>query len=887
VNAEVPWQLRAVVSGEIDEAEVLIRNLADMQPLRAVPLALQSSSGRQREFTAELQLPAEGLYTARLRLGNVPLGTTVLTDTTLMIWAHPPGDGVSPLAFLDLPSGVLDDASVLLNRVLEPHGRTVQVISPMPADPQIYRAMLPHYYDKDALVIWGGGSNRYEVASEELNKFLHHDGRLLVVNRSPHEFDSDTRDLFHIDKVPVAVHDELRSLFLPDSPRLVSPIRPLTLRAPAKPLFTIGDELTGAYVDDGYRVAVVPTSIRTLLEEPYDLFLEKAVGLLMEEGTVATLHGPGQQTGSAFLASPIEQPVSLEAVVRGDRDRADLLVRTLDGDRVEFSIPMNRISFDGEQTLFTSAFEPEENQRYMLTLGLYDHEGEWMLNSSQLGVVGFRSEADLLVWLEASTDAEAIRSILSPFWRRREELLPSWRRTNWGNLPKRLLTRYVEEGKTLFSFSGSSSKERQGIIRRLVQNGAQLALFNPLPNSRSGSYTEDVLRATDESYSSAKPATSEGLLPTTIELPAQQFVNLLPPAIPLLVNEEGRAAGWMVHEEGAEFAVWTLNFKRLEASDIRALVEATLRLFGREEVVSNLELSGKKRVGHTYFAAPGETLTLRANVTQPVATMEAVFWPIGEMASSSTVSMRRTESGSFEADFTIADDRARMVGVRITVDDEIYLASASLRIMPGIPDQHSPAMVVLHDDWPKDRFATSEVRAFLDDLKIPVFIVDQRAEDDAVVSHLLQEGVTEDGVVLWLSEQVREGEIAALRTYLEGGGRLLLASADLGENNTSADFVRDILGVGTMGGKKYKEFTLGGEDKPLRIHYPDLTLTELARPMLRDVDGLIAGAQVDTNGYRAVFLPFEIWDVGMGEIRYGSSRARNDSRTGTFLSRRN
>ena len=157
----------------------------------------------------------------------------------------------------------------------------------------------------------------------------------------------------------------------------------------------------------GIAPPFLPVRFTSLLKEPYDLFLEAAVGLLMGETTVASLQGSGQHTGSGFLASPIEQPVSVEAVVQGDHNQADLLVRSLDGDRADFAVPMQRASYDGEETVFESEFQPEESERYMLTLGLYDEDGRWLLNSGQLGIVGYRGETDVLAMFPRNSDSWA------------------------------------------------------------------------------------------------------------------------------------------------------------------------------------------------------------------------------------------------------------------------------------------------------------------------------------------------------------------------------------------------------------------------------------------------------------------------------------------------
>ena len=812
----------------------------------------------------------------------------MLTDTTLMIWAHPPEEGLSSLAFLDLPSGKVEEAADVLARMLKPFGRSVQVISPPPAKSQVYQAMLPHVHGSDALVIWAGNASRYEIAAEGLHAFLEENGRLLVVSSSPRQLDDHSRDLFHIEEIKRGQRRELRSLFLPDSPVLSGSFPPFGIRWPAKSLFSVGESLTGVFVEDGYRAALVPLRFKGLLEAPYDLYLEAAISLLMEDTTVATLRGAGQPTGSAFLASAVEEPVTVRALVQGDQVQAELMVRHLDGQGgAGVPAPMRRIGYDGEVTAFDSEFGPQENERYMLTLNLYNADGQWMPNSAQLGLVGYRSSADILVLLATMDDAHTVRPAFESALTSSGKTAAFLAQEKLGEFSEALLLRYAEEGKTVYSFDGSSTEERRRTIRRLAAHGAKFVLFYPRLTSRNSGYAQEVLRASDPSVSSSRMVTSAGLLQgEAVELKAQQFVTLLPPSVPLLADEDGRVAGWYVQQEEGAFAVMGVNYKRIDEASFEELVGLTLGIFERADIVSELGMADKERIGHTYLAAPGERLTVRVKAVNPVESLDVVVWPIDDATAKTSVETTPSDGGWFEAPLTINDDRAHMAVARVvTADGGRHLSGGSISIMAGIPETSTPTMAIIHDDWPKARNFRAELRTLLAELDVPAFIVDQRAEDVAVVNHLLGETVTDDGLVLWLSEQVREGEIKALRRYVERGGRLLLACGDMGDNQVSNDFLRDILGVSAVGLRRFKEFTIGSEEKPLRIHYHDLVLTKRARPLLRDTEGTVAGARVAADGYRAVFYPFDIWAVGMGAKAAAAraGRARVLERALTFL----
>ena len=207
LTAAVPWTLRASIKGEIDKADVVISSLELQEPIMAVPLELESQGDGEREFTGELELPETGLYKARLRVGNSAHQTWALTDITLLIWAHAPEQTFSPLALLDLPSRRLEEIHAVFDGVFGARGHTVQVINPLPADPEIYRTVLPHYHHKNALVIWSGSGSEFRAGSDELRELLDANGRLLVVSTTTNQFDSHTLDLLHIERVVYPVRD--------------------------------------------------------------------------------------------------------------------------------------------------------------------------------------------------------------------------------------------------------------------------------------------------------------------------------------------------------------------------------------------------------------------------------------------------------------------------------------------------------------------------------------------------------------------------------------------------------------------------------------------------------------------------------------------------------
>ena len=372
-----------------------------------------------------------------------------------------------------------------------------------------------------------------------------------------------------------------------------------------------------------------------------------------------------------------------------------------------------------------------------------------------------------------------------------------------------------------------------------------------------------MLKASDPTSSASRAVSSANLvLGDPIEFEARQFVTLLPPAIPLLEDDKGRATGWYLPQDAGAFAVIGVNYKRIDEAILEKLVWLAADISERADDITDLDIPGKKKIGNTYLVAAGGQLPVRA----PRGGRRGLSRGCQLADGRGDEAERRHDAGRGRLVSNVNQYRYRRDphGGCTGRDGgwrEIPVGREHPHHGRHSPNEHAgarrhPQRIV------QNRKFREEIEDLLAELKISATVVNQRT-DLAVVDHLL-DSVADGGLVMWFSDQVREGEVAALRSFVERGGRLLLSSGEVDDRPVSAAFLTDILGVRVLESKSFNQFMLGNEESPLRIHHRDLVLTAPARPLLRSHDGLIASSRVATDGYRAVFQGFDMWDAGIG-----------------------
>jgi hypothetical protein len=136
----------------------------------------------------------------------------------------------------------------------------------------------------------------------------------------------------------------------------------------------------------------------------------------------------------------------------------------------------------------------------------------------------------------------------------------------------------------------------------------------------------------------------------------------------------------------------------------------------------------------------------------------------------------------------------------------------------------------------------------------------------ALLAHYADRG----GLVAWLAEVQSEGVQVGLASFLQGGGHLLLASSAWEPTGSARSFLERMLFAG-LGGQSQSAGRIRTlvplEAGSFQVQHSWLTLTPPAEPLLVDDFQRAAGLRLDTGGYRAIFLPFDLNSLSQSELR--------------------
>ena len=129
-----------------------------------------------------------------------------------------------------------------------------------------------------------------------------------------------------------------------------------------------------------------------------------------------------------------------------------------------------------------------------------------------------------------------------------------------------------------------------------------------------------------------------------------------------------------------------------------------------------------------------------------------------------------------------------------------------------------------------------------------------------------------DKLLIWLGTSLDDGSQAILRRFLEGGGRLLMASrlfsapfAEGIDTFMAAVFYTEIDFRGNAT-PLYAEGLLAGTTGGLQVDHAVLHLGPEAVPLLRDEEGEVAGLYVKEGPHRAIYLPFDLKNISREPI---------------------
>ena len=865
--------VEATLVGDVREAQLIVYRMGHLEPLQKVPLQPADLS-EERTFAGELTLPEPGLYEVHLSVTD-GAGAVAFGGARLSAWAHDDEGRLPVLVFMQ-PRSPASDSAVVADLVDQLPGRTLEVVTPIPTRADVYDALLPHYYN-GGLVLWLEGTLS-GVADAKLRTLLEEGGNLLVMT---HDFDVSRKaivqDKFHVDSITRVSQNILRTIIFTkvDTLSISRTMNALQLRSPARPLFLVGaDQVTGSYVNDGtYRGVLLPFSINAVPQAMRRPLLEEVLTLLSSGSIQAELEIEGKDHGS-LIAVPVDEPVQVTARIDGEAAGVNLIAYPLVAGETHLTIPMQRVSAattpNGDETVFEAAISLVEGRRYVLVPIILDAAGNRQFSPAQLGLIGYRRDVDALVLFNSLMDEEELRGLRSSMDNVMDRL--GWqasfvRENDAQEYAEPLLRRFGETGKTIVSFADANPGRPSGRGVRQVLSGTSKMLIivsTHVAANQTDPFTHDVLRVSSHDWPNTQRLSTAGLLAGAdidAEIYHQPF-HLLPPAVPLIVNEDGYAGGWYVRDGPMQLAYLAVSLKKMLPSDSERLVEETLRLLQRDTEVE-LSFPGSLKAGNYVIVQPGDRIEVTATSMDPVS--ELVMWSSGDRHPVEATAMVEVRDGTYRGSIVVPGEGLFIVAARVAgrrgngvPGGPSRLAGQSVHVLART-DQ-AGVLAFLPDEGEAGNVST-DLRTAVAQLGLKATIVRERIFDLDLLDFLLERNLDTSGIVVWGSDSVMETETAALKAYLERGGHLMLASQKLPATEWGAEFLHGMLGITEIGNRHQSlTFNVGRPDEQavIRIRGADLAVDASAQAFLRDTQDRISGVKKSTGIFRAVFLPLAL-----------------------------
>ena len=282
-------------------------------------------------------------------------------------------------------------------------------------------------------------------------------------------------------------------------------------------------------------------------------------------------------SGQALIVAPA-QATPVRARVAPAVQAATLVIRSIPELEVVAELPMRRIDQQAGEAVFETAFLPAAHSRYHLSLALQTEDGERSFAASSLWVLSLSTEPPVLLLVgkhHGHSIQEAVQRALGAGLEATVVDLGAGDEVYY----EALLDHYLEEGELVIWMDGTLSERAQQAFRRFAAGGGRLVMASrKLPVSpRAGNFLRDVLHLGESRSASARKIFGVG----SLEGPLFEFsadhasLELLAPAVPMLMNAAGQTAGLGVDNGTFRLVYWPFNLWQLNGAMVERLGEAT------------------------------------------------------------------------------------------------------------------------------------------------------------------------------------------------------------------------------------------------------------------------------------------------------------------------
>ncbi len=865
----VPIGLR--LEERVAAAEVVVRDLVAGTSLVGIPLESEEDGLFAASFT-----PAEPGYYQFLVRSRALDGTQHFSAAAAPFLVHPSGPPPTALALVGkhYPQELATQWQSALDSLLTHAGLRLATIPWTPSGGETYSTLLPHFSGPDKLLIWMG-QNLQDDALEHIEPFLKNGGRALFSTAS---FNNSTfsqsfrRDFLHLDYLSWPRWIGLRNLFGPFGESWNSTSSWLLARPPATPLLLDGDNhYSGLQVDNGtYRLVYFPFDLPSvvpfgtpLISQALDFLLHGAAAVQL------SLDGRPQEATAPPLAWEPGRPLPVQVQTDASADSARLTLRsfpTLEP-LAQWQAPAQSATAADRQ--FSFNLDLPDPGYFDLVLQLHDRDGRILPHYRHQRLLNFSTRTQALVLLPPQTDPAApLRQSLA------QELQLAGVRATFVELLENdeaiyptLLEPYLGPGKVVLWLGARLEEAGQTAMQSFVEAGGRLLLASSTLHLSASvnPFFQAVLHLDRVSSVGAR------LLHTTPHLlgPELAFTarygylrNLQPPAQPLVVDDQDRPVGAQLALGASRRVFFPFDLAEIEPAAQRALLQASL-LFLLEGDLHPATLTAATAAANPVLTPPGRPFTLEAHSPAPAARAQVVVHgPAAEAPQHIDLALQETGAQQvFRTQYTPPGPGSYQFVLRL------FNAQGTLLPNPGrlevlAFDLERPALLLQGIADSATVETGHRVAAHLESLGLNATQVPPLTGDGATYTKLLEHFLDDGEVVLWMGQDMAPEVQAAMRDFLEQGGRLLLASRHLQSSRASAGFLSDMLYFEKGTSRQSRRLTNTGivEGAPLEFFARHVALENVrppAQPLITSAADEIAALALDTGAYRLVYQSFE------------------------------
>ena len=799
VDADATTRVEAQVQGTIGSVEVVVSSRVTGETVAVLPMHRMSAGDvAGARFAMDWVPPDEGPYRLQPRVYDIK-GHATFSGGGVDVWSLADPGAPRALVFLDGTYGTVDRKTLIasLRDRLDDFGLQAVFILHEGGRADDYADILARHATEAGLAVWLGRKIPRDL-EPVLVEYMAAKGRLLVLSQVLLSTPSFREEVLRVASVRPQTVGDVAGIGAFADVAYYTTHEAFTVLPPAIPIAFDGNGgATGlSLTSPSQRFVLLSLDPANLAKEALYEVLGATLATLLAEAVDLSMTLDGVPEGQlATVAAQGETRIDI--LTDSAVDRVDLRVRGHGGGPV-VPLPTQRLAdpAPGRRAfvgLVTADDLEVHSGRIHVSAIPFDDAGHRLAAQATIEAVVLAAEADYLLLVDpafgrAGLVTDALKGV------GQKAVTVSVTGDDWP-LQEVLLQRAADMEATIVWLAGVVPAAVPDALRPFVQEGGQVVLASPSWHSGRPDVREFFKEL---GVDTRLPRARSGVHGTPMGHEGVPFVVrhhplvASPPAVVLMANESDRAVAAMARLGQGRLAVVSLDLAGIRD---RSLLQ---HLMASIEGASHVELSvdhGEIVGGHRMVRAD-RPFTVRARLQRTAEHAEVVVRSLCDGSVRAVVPMVGADT-AFTAHIKPPSMDRFALSVRVEDDGAIGVTDTSVAVFALVPAEDQPLLLLVTQEyrpWELDDIA-ADVNAALVEAGLRTAVVRVPAAEDAAATALLPYFAGPGQGVIWLAPSLSPAAQAGLRAFMDGGGRLLLASLTLPRAPGNQAFARTYLGI--------------------------------------------------------------------------------------------